>query len=88
MYAMLTIENHSFENESEINYIVKWFKAHNLALIGKHILTCLFLSKMILPMKHDPQRTSRLHNGGILKTDEKWTINDGFLLGFPEKSPI
>ena len=37
MYAMSTIENHSFENESEINYIVvKWFKAHNLVLIGNY----------------------------------------------------
>ena len=45
IYAMSTIENHSFENEKEINYIVKRFKAHNLALIDKHILTCLFLPK-------------------------------------------
>ena len=54
MYAMSTIENHSFENESQINYIAKWFKAQNLLLIGKHILTCLFLPKAILPMKYDP----------------------------------
>ena len=33
------------QNESEINYVGKWFKAHNLALTGKHILTCLFLPK-------------------------------------------
>ena len=54
MYAMSTIENHWFENESEISYIVKWFKAHNLTLIGKHTLTCLILPKMMLPIKYDP----------------------------------
>ena len=41
------------QNESEINYIGKCFKAHNLVLIGKHILTCLFLPKMMLVMQYD-----------------------------------
>ena len=30
------------------NYVGKWFKACNFALIGKHILTCLFLPKTML----------------------------------------
>ena len=41
------------QNESEINYIGKWFKAHNLALIGKRILTCLFLHKTMLITQYD-----------------------------------
>ena len=31
------------QNESEINYVGKSFKAHNLALIGKHILHYMFI---------------------------------------------
>ena len=41
----LKVSHNQANNGSEINYIVKWFKAHNLALIGKHILICLFLPK-------------------------------------------
>ena len=71
IYAMLTIESHSFGNQ--INYVVKWFKAHILALIGKHILTCLFLLKTMLPTN------SVIVWHRSLKNDKKWTINDGFL---------
>ena len=52
-----TIDTHFWssllQNESEINYVGKWFKAHNLALIGKHILTCLFLPKTMTVTQYD-----------------------------------
>ena len=41
------------QNESEINYVGEWFKAYNLALIGKHIWTCLFLPKAVLLTQYD-----------------------------------
>ena len=53
---MSTIENHLFENESEISYafmLLSDLKHTTLVLIAKHILTCLFLSKTILPPKYD-----------------------------------
>ena len=41
------------QNESEINYVSKWFKTYNLVLIGKHMWTCLFLLKMMLVTQYD-----------------------------------
>ena len=40
------------QNESEINFVGKLI-AHNLALIGKHILTRLFLPKTMLVTQYD-----------------------------------
>ena len=81
---MSTIENHSFENE--INYNVKWFKAHNLALIGKDTLIWLFLPKTMLPTKYDRVVHFTIVRRRSLKN--RWKMNDGFFLGFPEKSLI
>ena len=67
-------EDCMLENESEINYIVKWFKAHNLALIGKHILTCLFLPKTMLPTKYDPLAHFAIVQRRRLKN--QWKMND------------
>ena len=70
MYGMSTIENHSFENESEINYVVKWFKAHNLVLTDEHTLTCLILPKtMSNELSMIAYCTSRLYDWGVFKTD-------------------
>ena len=87
IYAMSTIENHSFENESEIKYIVKWFKAHNLVLTGKHILTCSFLPKTMLSMKYDPLAQFAIVRRRFLKN--WWKMNDKwwFLVRVSGKAP-
>ena len=76
------------QNESEINYISKRFKVYNLALIGKHIWTCLFLPKTMLVTQYDRIAHFVIVQQNSLKNWWKWMINDGFLLGFPEKSLI
>ena len=64
----------SLQNESEINYVGKWFKAYNLALIGKHILTCLFLPKTMLVTQYD-----RVAHFVIVRQNSRrnwWEMND------------
>ena len=76
------------QNKSEINYIGKWLKAHNLVLIDKHILTCLFLPKTMIVTQYDHVAHFVIVQRTVLKTNEKWMTNDGFLSGFPEESII
>ena len=57
-----------------------------MALIGKHIVACLFLPKMMLVTKYDHIAHFMIVQQKSLKLHEKWTINS-FLLEFLENGP-